>query len=299
MELHTLIEKFSDQASCISYLENIRWNNSPTCPYCNACKSSALPKELRHKCRECNRSFSVLVGTIFHNSRLPLFKWFWAIHLISGAKKGISSLQLARHLNINKDTALYLQRRIREAMKEDYILEGIVEADETYVGGSMAHMNFKRKKKLMDQGFYRGGMEHKTPVLGMFNREKNKVTFKVLKKAHGKEIQPILRKNITPNSVLVTDGFGAYSSSHNFFDNHVKLNHEKKIYKSGKFNTSTIESLWTIVKRAVYGIYHNISEKYLDTYLREIQFKFNNQKENIFNILTYNLLMNPIPINGL
>ena len=299
MKLIKIITNYRSQAACIKYLEDIRWSNEVACPYCSSVHTCPQVKELRHKCYDCRRSFSVLIDTIFQNSRLPLFKWFMAIHLISGAKKGISSLQLSRHLNINKDTALSLQRRIREAMNESEILEGIVEADETYIGGGMVHMNFDRRKKLLDQGFHAGGMQHKTPVLGMYNREKNNVQFKVLCKAHGKETQPILEQMISPESILVTDGFGGYAQSKTFFKEHIKLNHERKVFKFGEYNTATIESLWNLVKRAIVGVYHRISDKYLQSYLREIQFKFNNRKKNMFDILLNNLISNQIPITGL
>jgi transposase-like protein len=135
MELIKITEKLNTQSKCMAYLEKNRWPVTPICPYCNSTKSSRKTQEFRHTCHNCKRSYSVLVGTLFESTKLPITKWFFAIHLITNAKKGISSLQLARDLHVNKNTAWFLQKRIRQAMKDEgCILSGIIEIDETYVG---------------------------------------------------------------------------------------------------------------------------------------------------------------------
>ena len=274
MDLIQLINKYPNQESCLRYLEEKRWGNEIKCPYCQGIKTKRVKNERRHKCYICNRSFSVLVGTIFEATKLPLQKWFIAVYLIVDAKKGISSLQLSRHLKVNKDTALLLQRRIRKAMRESHILDGIVEIDETYVGGSMIKMS----KKIKDEkGYYPGGMNHKTLVLGMYQRE-GKLILNVLEKAWSKEIRPIMDMQINPNSIIVSDGFGAYRHSKNVFSNHYSMNHIKHKYKEGIYNTSTIEGFWAMLKRAVIGTYHHISVKHLQEYMDEIAFKFNYRK---------------------
>ena len=137
MDLTYVMTHLNTQEKCVEYLEYKKWQGVATCPYCNSKKSS--PKQLRYTCLQCNSSYSVVVGTIFQDSNIPLYKWFIGIALILSAKKGISSLQLSRDLSINKNTAWLLQMKIRSAMKEDTIelLDGIIEADETFIGGKV------------------------------------------------------------------------------------------------------------------------------------------------------------------
>lgn len=295
MDLVTLLENFDTQEKCINHLEKIRWNSKPLCPYCNCTKVSSVAIERRHKCLNCNRSFSVLVGTVFESTKLPLKKWFSAICIIVGAKKGISSLELSRHLDVNKDTAWFLQRRIRTAMEETNLLKGIVEIDETYVGGSMTKMHKSYKKK---KNYFPAGMQHKTPVLGMQQRE-GKIILRVLKKAWGEEIKPILCQSIAKESTVVTDGFGGYFGIGNVYKDHIILNHDKKILTRGRFHTDTIEGFWGILKRAIIGSYHKISIKYFQEYLNEIAFKFNYKKnEERFNTLVNNMISRAFPFSG-
>lgn len=222
-----------------------------------------------------------------HASKLPLPKWFAAIFLIVNAKKGISSLQLARDINVNKNTAWFMQKRIREAMSgSDGLLKGIVEVDESYVGGSMTNMRKSYKKEL---GIYPGGMQHKKPVLGMMQRE-GSVKVMVLDKADAKTIRPLLNQHIDSTSEVITDGFGAYRMLHKTYAKHVTLNHSKNIMALGKYNTSRLDSFWTTIKRAIVGQYHRVSPEHLQSYLDEIAFKFNNKGKNLFDILIYKII---------
>lgn len=159
MNIISTIQKFPDQAACIAYLEQKRWNGKPVCPYCNSDNTNHLVKENRHHCNGCRKSFSVTVGTIFHDSRLPLQKWFLAISLMLNAKKGISSRQLARDLDLPVKTAWSINHRIRKAMKQDNgLLSGIVEMDETYIGGK-PRKEAKKDKDDNDKGNPRGRAE--------------------------------------------------------------------------------------------------------------------------------------------
>lgn len=280
--LLTIAQRFGTQEACIKHLESIRWSDGVVCTYCGSNHTHNRKDSYRHLCRDCNRSFSVTVGTIMHASKLPLPKWFLAIFLIVNAKKGISSLQLARDIDVNKNTAWYMQKRIREAMSgSDGILKGIVEVDESYVGGSMTNMHKSYKKEL---GIYPGGMEHKKPVLGMMQRE-GEVKVIVINKADSNNIRPLLNKYIDTNSEVITDGFGAYRMLHKTHAKHVVLNHSKNIMAVGKYNTARLDSFWTTIKRAIVGQYHRISKDYLQSYLDEIAFKFNNKGEDLFNLL--------------
>lgn len=288
MEIVETLTKYKSQRKCISYLEEKRWGNTPVCPYCSSNRSSNRLGEYRHKCHNCGKSYSVLVGTIFESTKLPLPKWFAAICIIVNAKKGVSSLQLSRDIGVNKNTAWYLQKRIRQAMQEnDFVLKGIVEIDETYVGGSLSNKHYYTK--LESGKYHKSGMEHKVPVLGMIEREGN-IILKVLEKSSGKEIKPIVTAKIASSSTIVTDGFGGYFGLDNHFENHVVLNHAQYKRSINQFNTSTLEGFWTLIKRSFIGQYHKISRDHLQDYLNELAFKHNHKKENMFNLLINNLL---------
>lgn len=149
MNLIQIFKQFPTQESCISHLEKLRWNNKPICPYCQSINTNHLVKENRHHCNGCRKSFSVTIGTIFHDTRLPMQKWFLAISLMLNAKKGISSRQLARDLELPVKTAWSMNHRIRKAMKQDDgLLSGIVEMDETYIGGK-PRKEAKKKMRMM------------------------------------------------------------------------------------------------------------------------------------------------------
>lgn len=156
MNLIQIFKQFPDQESCIKHLEQKRWNNKPVCPYCQSDNTNPLPKELRHHCNGCRKSFSVRIGTIFDDTRLPLQKWFLAIALMLNAKKGLSSCQLARDIETRQATAWSMMHRIRKAMKQDTsLLSGIVEMDETYIGGK-PRKESKKDKDDNDKGNPRG-----------------------------------------------------------------------------------------------------------------------------------------------
>ena len=161
MDIVQISKRFPTQQDCIRHLEQVRWNGEPVCPYCGS-DNTALNQH-RHRCYNCKTSFSVTVGTIFHRTHLPLQKWFLAITLILNAKKGLSSLQLSQDLQVNKNTAWRISMQIRKAMTQSEhreLLTGVVEMDETYVGGKA------RKGKDTDLPRKRGRGTDKTPVVG-------------------------------------------------------------------------------------------------------------------------------------
>jgi len=136
MNIIQIINKFPNESDCIDHLESVRWNNHPICPYCKSTNQTPMKNSRRYHCNNCNNSFSVTVGTIFHHTHIPIQTWFLAISLILNAKKGLSARQLARDLDINKNTAWRISMKIRDAMVyQGELLSGIVEMDETYVGG--------------------------------------------------------------------------------------------------------------------------------------------------------------------
>ena len=268
MDLIYVSKHLNTQRKCVKYLENKRWNGVPTCPYCGSRRSG--PKGLRHNCLDCRNSYSVTVGTVFENSNLPLMKWFMAISLILSAKKGISSMQLSRDIAVNKNTAWLLQMKIRNTMSKSDLeqLGGIIEADETFIGGRVKQYDKKKKN--------RGGPHHLQPVLGMVER-KGKVILRTIGAPLREHIMPLLREHVTAESIIVTDGSKAYFQAKKHFEGHKIMSHSNGIYKRGIYHTNTIEGFWSQLKRAIIGQYHKISERYLQFYLDELSFKYNHR----------------------
>lgn len=280
MNIIQIFKQFPTQESCIKHLEYARWGDTPICPYCGSDSTNSLTKESRHHCNGCRKSFSVTVNTIFHNSRLPLQKWFLAISLILNAKKGISARQLARDIEVNKDTAWSMGMRIREAMKNNgNMLTGIVEMDETYVGGKPRKSNNKDDDDLNPPS-KRGRGTKKTPVVGMVERNGNVKASKADKHSlKSKDLNELIRNNVNPQgSVLVTDEYKGYNNAHKILK-HYRINHQSG-YVNGQIHTNTIESFWAILKRGIIGQYHKVSAKYLDKYINEFCYRYNSRKQD-------------------
>ncbi|MCH7909831.1 MAG: IS1595 family transposase [Candidatus Hydrogenedentes bacterium] len=276
MNIIEVFRRFPTQESCLEYMEQVRWEGEPNCPYCGAVHTTALPKERRHHCNTCNTSFSVTVGTIFHKTRLPLQKWFLAISLVLNAKKGISARQLGRDLEINKDTAWRISMKIREAMKEKgqrELMTGIVEMDEAYVGG-------KPRRGYPDSpNAPRGRGTKKIPVVGMIERG-GRVKAKVVQKKdlNAKHLSALVRRNVdSSNAVLITDEYGGYVGIKRFM-HHEVVNH-RIWYVSGFRHTNNIESFWAILKRGIIGQYHRVTLQHLPEYINEFTYRFNHRHD--------------------
>jgi transposase-like protein len=288
MNILEVITRFPDQEACIHHLEALRWLNKPQCPYCKSEQSTKRVGTQRHQCNGCNRSYSVLVGTIFEDTKLALPKWFLAIALILNAKKGLSSRQLSRDLGINRNTAWYLQMRIRKAMQEgedNDLFNGIVEIDETYIGGAKANHSKKKRQARRDNGLQITGMQDKQAVIGLLERA-GRIKLQVLEKAHGKTIKPIIEQTVSKDASLVTDGFGGYAGLSKQYKEHQVLNKDKEEYVRGEYHTNTIEGFWTLLKRGIYGQYHKVTVRHLQEYLNEFTFKYNHRKnKSVFDLL--------------
>jgi len=279
MNMIEVFTRFPDQEACINHLEALRWSNKPQGPYCKSEQSTKRVGTQRHQCNSCNRSYSVLVGTIFEDTKLALPKWFLAIAIMLNAKKGLSSRQLSRDIGINRNTAWYLQMRIRKAMQEGDdkgLFNGIVEIDETYIGGAKANHSKKKRQARRDNGLQITGMQDKQAVIGLLERA-GRIKLQVLEKAHGKTIKPIIEQTVSKEASLVTDGFGGYAGLNKQYKEHQVLNKDKEEYVRGKYHTNTIESFWTLLKRGIYGQYHKVSVYHLQSYLDEFTFKYNHR----------------------
>jgi len=246
----------------------VRWKGKPVCPYCKSTKSTPVPKEARYHCNTCNTSFSVTVGTIFHNTKLDLQKWFLAVSLILNAKKGISARQLARDIDVNKNTAWSMGMRIRKAMLDSGdLLRGVVEMDETYVGGKPRGHKKDRK---------RGRGTSKVPVVGMVERGGN-VKAQVSPKLHSKRLMTLVRRSVDlKDATMVTDEWMSYKPFAKMIPHEV-INHSRA-YVRGDIHTNTIECFWSLLKRGIVGQYHKVSLQHLQQYVNEFAFRFNNRE---------------------
>ncbi len=274
MNIVQIYKKFPTEEDCISHIEAVRWNGKPICPYCASDRVSA--NQHRHHCNNCNTSFSVTVNTIFHHTHLPLQKWFVAISLVLNAKKGIAARQLARDLEVNKNTAWYMGMRIRNAMFEQgELLRGIVEMDETYIGGKPrkgngpARAGEKRK---------RGRGTDKPPVIGIVERGGRIVAMPVnKKKLRYKSIAKLIRQHVdTKDAVMITDEYQGYVGIKTFMS-HRTINH-KFTYANGEIHTNTIEGFWGLLKRGIMGQYHKVTLRHLHQYVTEFCYRYNHRK---------------------
>ncbi|MCY3789045.1 MAG: IS1595 family transposase [Gemmatimonadetes bacterium] len=276
MNLVSIIQQFPHQAACINHLESVRWGEQPQCPFCQSehvARKAEKGRVGRWNCHACKSSFNVLSGTIFEKTRIPLQKWFLAIGLMLNAKKSLSSYQLARDCDLNPPSAWYMQQRIRAAMADnDRLLSGLVEADETYVGGKPRRTNRKDDHTRNKPG--RG--TKKTPVIGVVERG-GAVIAKVAEDLTGKGIVQFLKGAVDPDaSLLITDEYRGYNAAESFLP-HAVINHSER-YVDGWVHTNTIEGFWALIKRAWYGQHHHYSRRYTPLYVAETSWKYNERK---------------------
>jgi len=277
MNLIKIFQRFPDQEACVEYLERVRWRDRPTCPHCggeHVARKDESGRVGRWNCHDCKSSFNVLSKTIMEKTRVPLQKWFLAVGLVVNAKKSISSPQLARDLDLNQKTAWYMLQRIRAAMVDGQseLLQGIVEADETYVGGKPRKGNRKGGGKPNKRG--RG--TKKVPVIGAVERGGN-VKAQIADDLSGKGVLRFLKGNVdTAGTLLITDEYRAYNAAKAFYP-HAVINHSYS-YAEGATHTNTIESFWALIKRAWYGTHHHYSKEMMPLYIAESCWKYNQRK---------------------
>lgn len=273
MTLPDLNRLFSTDEQCREILTKLRWPNGVECPRCKSTSCSYIKARKVFECGECFYQFSVLSGTIFNDSHLPLDKWFIAVLLLVEARKGMSANQVKRTLGVSYKTAWYLCHRIRAAMKEvdRPMLDGTVEVDETYVGGRPP------------RGSKPGRGTPKEVVIGIRQRGGD-LRFFHASDARSGTLAKYIRENVSQDvEVMVTDEFTSYPGAMKqtgLTAKHKTIKHKSGIYAVGDIHTNTVESAFSLLKRGIMGTWHKISAKHLPAYLDEMTFRFNRRKSH-------------------
>lgn len=285
-DLKNLEKHLHDEDTAREFLEQMRWlDGKPVCPHCKeqgAYKLTPKPESKSKvrkgvwKCAACRKQFTVTVGTIFEDSRIPLNKWLLAIHLLCSSKKGFSAHQIHRLLGVTYKSAWFMMHRIRHAMAVEPLaskLSGIVEADEVYIGGKSKNMHAKvRKEKIQGRG-----PVNKMPVFTLVARGGNVKTTHVAN-VTADNLKEVLKKHVEAEAHLKTDESSCYNAAAPEFASHESVNHSQGEYVRDEAHVNTAECVHSILKRGVFGVYHHWSEKHLHRYLSEFDFRFNLRK---------------------
>lgn len=265
---YQLFEMFPDQESARVYLEGRLWPNGPRCPVCRSGERITARAGGFYRCNACKEDFTVRTGTIFERSHVPLHKWIYAMYLLVTARKGVSSVQLAKEIGITQKSAWFVLGRLREACGDNLVvLRGMVAIDEMYVGGKEANRHADKKS-------HPGrGTAGKTAVLGMREEEGKTKAFPIPDTSRH-TISHAIHNHVEVGSIVETDEHLGYAGLGKDFV-HMTVNHSAGEYMRYGASTNTIESVWAVMKRGLYGVYHHASPKHLHRYVDEFTFRLN------------------------
>lgn len=265
----------ADEAAAVEFMEQQRWGDQPCCPHCgdmdvykmmDSKEQTKRQANFRWRCRGCKQQFSVRVGTVFEESRIPLKHWCYGFWRASTSKKGVSALEIHRHTGLSYKSALFMLHRIRYAMDERDIapLRGDVEVDEVFIGGVSRRRNNEHKARVRTK---------KTIVVGMKQRG-GKVRPRIVADVTGKTLKDVVRQNVDKSARVMTDDWSGYRGLYKEYD-HEAVCHSMHEYVRGDVHTNSIEGFFGMLRRGLDGIYHSVSKKHLHRYLAEFQFRHN------------------------
>lgn len=293
LTLSKLPKYLASEDSAWELLERLRWPaGEVVCPHCGVTskdhyfiksrsgerttKKGSITYRRLWRCRDCKQQFSVLVGTIFESSKVPVSKWLLALWLMAAGKNGVSALELQRHLEVSYQTAWHMSHRLREAMTREplhALWTGTVIADETYVGGEPKNRHASKRRDSKQ------GKSDKIPVVALVNKETGQVRAKVIANVNGKNLRNMLNETCNPKeSHLVTDAVLVYTPIGGMYLSHETVNHSAGEYVRDGITTNDAESFFAQFKRSLDGTHHNVSEEHLQRYASEFEFRWNTSK---------------------
>lgn len=280
MNLLEFQKNFGTEEQCLAYLEEAKWSKGRFCPHCKSDKTYKFTDGILFKCGACRKQFTVKVGTIFSDSKIPLYKWFLAIYLATSLKKGISSMQLSRYISVTQKSSWFMLQRIRYAIEKSgngNLLENVVEVDETYIGGKHAG---KRGR----------GALGKTPVVGIAQRQ-GTVRMEAVTNTTARTVRKIVRDNVRIGTYVLTDEYRSYNRLEQDGYTHGRIIHSAGEYANGEIHTNTIEGVWSHLKRGIDGVYHHVSPKHLQKYCKEYEYRYNTRTLKDFDRFTDSLTL--------
>ena len=301
MNLIQIQRKYNTKQKCLDYLVKLRWGKTVSCTFCDSDNVTPLKNEAgRFHCNKCKKNFSVLTGTIFEDSRLPMTKWFMVIGLITNAKKGMSAKEIRRNIGLTYKTAWYSAMRIRCGMVNNCkVLQNLVEMDEAYIGGKPRQSYTARDNEpnLSQVTNKRGRGTNKVPIVGIVERDGD-IVLKVIEKLTSKNLLAMLKENVkTTNAVVITDEYKSYKKFDEIVE-HLTVNHSKKQYVKGVAHTNTLEGFFSILKNSIKGNYIAISKKYLPFYLVHAGYIYNHRNftGNLFEVCLQDMVTHKKPM---
>ena len=271
VNLKQLLVHFSTEERCIEWLEQTRWNGTPVCAHCQGIANiTPYPsKRFTYWHKDCRKEFTVKTGSVMHSSKTPTVNWIITIYAVLTARKGVSAMQLSKELGVQYRTAWYLLHRVREACASgELTLNNIVEIDETYIGGLEKNKPVKKRQK---QG---RGPVGKQAVLGLRQRG-GKTIAKPISSTDAQTLHREIQRYVDPQSVVCTDDHRSYQGLNTVVSFHDTVKHSVGEYGKGFVHTNSMESVWSVLKRALHGTYHHVSRKHLHRYVNEATFRLN------------------------